>query len=208
MTEPVTRSSKDGGFTQWPNEFWDQLGLTLDPVDTVVFAHFYRLASIDSPDMPLGYCKVSLPRLAARVNCQLTRLRNSLARLEARQLVERISVDVESSNVNERGVVWRVNYVFVSSTAPVPQRDRSRAETGSVATPMKENPKDSEKDSDLSLMAVRIVDSAMRNGEGKPTVAELERELRQALAITGQSARFSDVELIAIATKWGREEDS
>lgn len=188
MTEPVTRSSKDGGFTQWPNEFWDQLGLTLDPVDTVVFAHFYRLASIDNPDLPVGYCKVSLPRLAARVNCQLTRLRNSLARLEARQLVERISVDLESSNVNERGVVWRVNYVFVAAT-----------------TPMKENPKDSGKDSDLSLMAVRIVDSAMRAGEGKPTVAELERELRQALAITGQSARFSDVELIAIATKWGRE---
>lgn len=209
MPRPVTRSSADGHYTMWPNDFWDQLALTLDPVDVTVLAHLYRLASIvdeRAPEVPLGYCKISLPRLCARVNCQLTRLRNSLARLEARELIERVYTDGESLNVNERGVIWRINLDFIEAKARVTKQDRSQNETGHEIAPMKENQKETPKD-ELSLMVVRIITAAQAGGEERLSAREVEVRLREALAITGRTGDFTDVEIIAAARKFGREGD-
>lgn len=59
----------------------------------------------------------------------------------------------------------------------------------------------------LQTIAVQMIDDARLDGEGKPSAAEIERELRKTLRRVGAQAgvEFQDSDVMAVAAKWGGE---
>jgi DNA-binding Lrp family transcriptional regulator len=171
QVEPVQISK--GGWTPWPHEFWDELALTLQPPDTVILGHLFRLTA----GHKRRRCKISLPRLAERANMSVGTARTATKRLEARGLVERISVDGDSRAVDERGVEWQVNVPW----APEREGDRSKKRTGSDSAPMKE-----ETLSETPVYSVRrIAAKFWTNRAPAYSRADLLRDLQSALIGAG-----------------------
>lgn len=134
----TTRAPKSTrGYTkEWPHEFWDTIGPTLEPTDAMVLGQLYRLSAGWSRDT----CKISHLRLAERVNVSRNTVKRSVAKLEKRGLIVRLGIDVESPSNDERGIIWRVPLATetLPKSEPGPRNTRTKSEPGTTADHMKE----------------------------------------------------------------------
>jgi hypothetical protein len=91
------------GFLRLANTIVDSLLPTLDVYEQAVFVQLYRLAH--------GFgnftCKVSLPALQARTGVKPTSLKQAIARLQARGVVEKISAEIGFGR--EQGITYWVS---------------------------------------------------------------------------------------------------
>lgn len=91
------------GYLRLANTVVDSLLPTLDVYEQAVFVQLYRLAH--------GFgnftCKVSLPALQARTGVKPTSLKQAIARLQARGVVEKISADIGFGR--EQGITYWVS---------------------------------------------------------------------------------------------------
>lgn len=91
------------GYLKLANTVVDSLLPTLDVYEQAVFIQLYRLAH--------GFgnftCKVSLPALQARTGVKPTSLKQAIARLQARGVVEKISADIGFGR--EQGITYWVS---------------------------------------------------------------------------------------------------
>ncbi|HEX8189648.1 MAG TPA: hypothetical protein VF586_14935 [Pyrinomonadaceae bacterium] len=91
------------GYLRLANTIVDSLLPTLDVYEQAVFIQLYRLAH--------GFgnftCKVSLPALQARTGVKPTSLKQAIARLQARGVVEKISADIGFGR--EQGITYWVS---------------------------------------------------------------------------------------------------
>lgn len=78
------------GYLRLPNTIVDSLLPTLDVYEQAVFVQLYRL----SQGFGNYTCKISLPALQARTGVKATSLKQAIARLQARGIVEKISADI------------------------------------------------------------------------------------------------------------------
>lgn len=78
------------GYLRLPNTIVDSLLPTLDVYEQAVFVQLYRL----SQGFGNYNCKVSLPALQARTGVKATSLKQAIARLQARGIVEKISAEI------------------------------------------------------------------------------------------------------------------
>lgn len=78
------------GYLRLPNTIVDSLLPTLDVYEQAVFVQLYRL----SQGFGNYTCKVSLPALQARTGVKATSLKQAIARLQARSIVEKISAEI------------------------------------------------------------------------------------------------------------------
>ena len=91
------------GYLRLANTIVDSLLPTLDVYEQAVFLQLYRLAH--------GFgnftCKVSLPALQIRTGVKATSLKQAIARLQARGIVEKISADIGFGR--EQGIIYWVS---------------------------------------------------------------------------------------------------
>jgi hypothetical protein len=91
------------GYLRLANTVVDSLLPTLDVYEQAVFVQLYRLAH--------GFgnftCKVSLPALQARTGVKPTSLKQAIARLQTRGVVEKISADIGFGR--EQGITYWVS---------------------------------------------------------------------------------------------------
>lgn len=91
------------GYLKLANTVVDSLLPTLDVYEQAVFIQLYRLAH--------GFgnftCKVSLPALQARTGVKATSLKQAIARLQARGIVEKISAEIGFGR--EQGITYWVS---------------------------------------------------------------------------------------------------
>jgi hypothetical protein len=91
------------GYLRLANTIVDSLLPTLDVYEQAVFIQLYRLAH--------GFgnftCKVSLPALQARTGVKPTSLKQAIARLQARGIVEKISAEIGFGR--EQGITYWVS---------------------------------------------------------------------------------------------------
>ena len=91
------------GYLKLANTVVDSLLPTLDVYEQAVFIQIYRLAH--------GFgnftCKVSLPALQTRTGVKATSLKQAIARLQARGIVEKISADIGFGR--EQGITYWVS---------------------------------------------------------------------------------------------------
>src|SRR5215207_7796947 len=91
------------GYLRLANTIVDSLLPTLDVYEQAVFVQLYRLAH--------GFgnftCKVSLPALQARTGVKPTSLKQAIARLQARGIVEKISAEIGFGR--EQGITYWVS---------------------------------------------------------------------------------------------------
>lgn len=91
------------GYLKLSNTVVDSLLPTLDVYEQAVFIQLYRLAH--------GFgnftCKVSLPALQTRTGVKATSLKQSIARLQARGIVEKISAEIGFGR--EQGITYWVS---------------------------------------------------------------------------------------------------
>lgn len=91
------------GYLRLANTIVDSLLPTLDVYEQAVFVQLYRLAH--------GFgnftCKVSLPALQARTGVKPTSLKQAIARLQVRGVVEKISADIGFGR--EQGITYWVS---------------------------------------------------------------------------------------------------
>ena len=91
------------GYLRLANTIVDSLLPTLDVYEQAVFLQLYRLAH--------GFgnftCKVSLPALQTRTGVKATSLKQAIARLQARGIVEKISADIGFGR--EQGITYWVS---------------------------------------------------------------------------------------------------
>jgi hypothetical protein len=78
------------GYLRLPNTIVDSLFPTLDVYEQAVFVQLYRL----SQGFSNYTCKISLPVLQARTGVKATSLKQAIARLQARGIVEKISAEI------------------------------------------------------------------------------------------------------------------
>jgi hypothetical protein len=78
------------GYLRLPNTIVDSLLPTLDVYEQAVFVQLYRL----SQGFGNYTCKISLPALQARTGVKATSLKQAIARLQARGIVEKISAEI------------------------------------------------------------------------------------------------------------------
>lgn len=78
------------GYLKLPNTLVDSLLPTLDVYEQAVFIQLYRL----SHGFGNYTCKISLPALQSRAGVKATSLKQAVARLQARGIVEKISADI------------------------------------------------------------------------------------------------------------------
>ncbi|HLM58448.1 MAG TPA: hypothetical protein VK422_20260, partial [Pyrinomonadaceae bacterium] len=91
------------GYLRLPNTLVDSLLPTLDVYEQAVFIQLYRLSHGFGNHM----CKVSLPTLQARAGVKPTSLKQAVARLQARGIVEKISADIGFGR--EQGITYWVS---------------------------------------------------------------------------------------------------
>lgn len=91
------------GYLKLPNTVVDSLLPTLDVYEQATFVQLYRLAH--------GFgnytCKISLPALQTRTGVKLTSLKQSIARLQARGIVEKLVADIGFGR--EQGITYWVS---------------------------------------------------------------------------------------------------
>jgi hypothetical protein len=78
------------GYLRLPNTIVDSLLPTLDVYEQAVFVQLYRL----SQGFGNYTCKISLPALQTRTGVKATSLKQAIARLQARGIVEKISAEI------------------------------------------------------------------------------------------------------------------
>lgn len=91
------------GYLKLANTVVDSLLPTLDVYEQAVFIQLYRLAHGFSNFT----CKVSLPALQTRTGVKATSLKQAIARLQARGIVEKISADIGFGR--EQGITYWVS---------------------------------------------------------------------------------------------------
>jgi hypothetical protein len=78
------------GYLRLPNTIVDSLLPTLDVYEQAVFIQLYRL----SQGFGNSICKISLPALQTRTGVKATSLKQAIARLQARGIVEKVSAEI------------------------------------------------------------------------------------------------------------------
>lgn len=92
------------GYTRVSNDLLDRILPTLDTYDQAVLIRLYRLSRGFNSDT----CRVSAPTLAKACNVSERQVRKSVARLEARGLLERVEQDFGNVNKALRGTIFRI----------------------------------------------------------------------------------------------------
>ncbi len=91
------------GYLKLSNTVVDSLLPTLDVYEQAIFVQLYRL----SHGFGNFTCKVSLPALQARTGVKLTSLKQAIARLQARGVVEKVSAEIGFGR--EQGITYWVS---------------------------------------------------------------------------------------------------
>lgn len=209
-SEPIQVTN---GFWQLPNTVMDDILPTLQKDDQLVYLRLLRLT--------WGHrrptCDVTTAKLGEKTGVKRTAMFAAITRLEARGLVRRVAAKL-TGPLDER---WNTYEAYIPGVDPPWERPKpqspsapnaSAPRTDAAGEHMKGNPKDRSKDwtvDRLQTIAVQMIDDARLDGEAKPTAAQIEREIRTTLRRVGAQAgvEFQDPDVIAIATKWGREGD-
>lgn len=134
------------GFTEIPHSIVDELFATLDPYEQALFLQLWRLTAGWHRDT----CWASIPKLCARANIGRTKATLALKALENRGLIERLAVNIDSPNLSERGINWRVP-LAAARVKPHRRAKPSRVTTPSSNETMKEN---HERNHERALVAV------------------------------------------------------
>jgi hypothetical protein len=92
------------GYTRVSNDLLDRILPTLDTYDQAVLIRLYRLSRGFNSDT----CRVSAPTLAKACNISERQVRKSVAKLEARELIQRIEQDFGNRNKALRGTIFRI----------------------------------------------------------------------------------------------------
>lgn len=103
QTAPAPQTTV-AGYTRVPNDLLDRILPTLDTYDQSVLVRLYRLARGFNSDT----CRVSVPTLAKACNVSERQVRKSVARLEARELIQRVEQDFGNRDKTLRGTIFRV----------------------------------------------------------------------------------------------------
>jgi DNA-binding Lrp family transcriptional regulator len=99
------------GFTRVPNNLLDRILPTLDTYGQSLLMRLYRLSRGFGSDT----CRVSVPTLAKACNISERQARKSIAKLEGRELIQRIEQDFGNKNLALRGTTFRV---LISDATP------------------------------------------------------------------------------------------
>ncbi len=104
-------SATVAGFTRVPNDLLDRILPTLDTYDQVLLIRLYRLSRGFGSDT----CRVSVPTLAKACNISERQARKTIAKLEVRELIQRIEQDFGNKNLAMRGTTFRI---LISDATP------------------------------------------------------------------------------------------
>jgi DNA-binding Lrp family transcriptional regulator len=98
------RQAGVAGYTRVSNDLLDRILPTLDTYDQAVLVRLYRLSRGFSSDT----CRVSAPTLAKACNVSERQVRKSVAKLEARELIQRVEQDFGNRDKTLRGTIFRI----------------------------------------------------------------------------------------------------